>query len=186
MTSPFDFHTHRLDAPAGAAIISMPREWLLRPHSIELRPGCLYSAGIHPWWTASPSAGLMLSQLPRLLALPQVVAVGECGIDPLRGASLDEQQQLLHSQLLLANQFGLPVTLHVVRRFDIILHLHKHLAPHTTWTVHGFRGGAPLARQLTAAGLHLSFGPQRRAEAWHATPPHMRHEETDEDPAKSI
>ena len=29
MTLPFDFHTHRLDAPAGAAIISMPRDWLV-------------------------------------------------------------------------------------------------------------------------------------------------------------
>ena len=47
MTLPFDFHTHRLDAPAGAAIISMPREWLLQPHHLELRPGCL-CLGVHP------------------------------------------------------------------------------------------------------------------------------------------
>lgn len=176
-----DFHTHNLQAPAGRAIINLPQAWTECPAQFHPRPGALYSAGIHPWWTADHEAILRMKQaLPRLLSHPQVVALGECGIDRLRGASLAEQEELLRWQLALGETLHLPVTLHVVRAFDILLHLHKELRPTTRWTIHGFRGGPALARQLLAAGLDLSFGVRYNPEAFDLTPPEKRHRETDD------
>lgn len=173
-----DFHTHNLQA--DHAIISMPQEWIMQPQTFAPRPQALYSAGIHPWWTTDKaSTALMLQQLPQLLSHPQVVALGECGLDALRGANVDEQEQVLTQQLLLAEQWHLPVTLHIVRAYDRLLRLHKLLRPTTQWTVHGFRGKPALAQQLLQAGMNLSFGLKRNDESWNITPPHRRFTETD-------
>ena len=182
MCLPFDFHTHHLDAPAGRAIINLPQEWLLHPEQFNPRSGALYSAGIHPWWTENPDeVAQMLHVLPNLLQHPQVVALGECGLDALRGAPLDLQEEIFCRQIAWAEKLQLPVTLHVVRTFDRMLRLHKTLHPTTCWTVHGFRGKAALAQQLLHAGFDLSFGIRRNEEAYALTPPERRHDETDDD-----
>ena len=144
-------------------------------------PGGLYSAGIHPWWTADEGlAAAAWTGLERLLPHPQIVALGECGIDRLRGAEAGQQAEWLRRQIVLAERYGLPVTLHCVRAFDVLLALHKRWRPTTRWTVHGFRGKPALARQLLDAGFDLSFGTRFNAESLALTPPGRRHRETDD------
>lgn len=177
-----DFHTHDLFAPPGAAIINLPFAWTLNPTAFSPRQGCMYSVGVHPWWTARvEDLPRLLDGVRQLLGHPQVVSLGECGLDALQGADDSTQEQVFMQQAAWAEELDKPVTLHVVRRFDRILFLHKKLNPSVRWTVHGFRGKAVLARQLLAAGLDLSFGPYRNEEAWLATPPERRHTETDAD-----
>lgn len=176
----FDFHTHDLTAPAGRAVINLPADWTLHPSHFAARAGCLYSAGVHPWWTADEGAAAeMLRRLPALLRHPQVVAVGECGLDMLRGAPPDVQEEVLHAQVLMAEEAGLPVTLHIVKAYDRLLRLRKVWRPTTRWTVHGFRGKAPLAVQLLRAGIDLSFGRYYDDAAYALTPPARRHRESD-------
>ena len=176
----FDFHTHRLSTPPGTGIVNLPEAWVARPELFRPEEGAFYSAGIHPWWTAgSDRCEAMLRQLPLLLRHPQVVRVGECGLDRLRGASLPVQAEVFAAQVALAEELGLPLTLHVVRAFDLLLQLRKRLRPTTPWVVHGFRGGPALARQLLEAGIDLSFGPRRNPQAYSLTPPQRRYEETD-------
>ena len=122
-----------------------------------------------------------MASLPRLLVHPQIVALGECGLDALRGAPLDVQERLLMQQLEWAEEHALPVTLHIVKAFDRLLHISKAFRHTSTWTVHGFRGKPALAEQLLNAGLDLSFGTKRNEQSFALTPPSRRHEETDED-----
>ena len=174
-----DFHTHNL--LADHAIINVPQAWVLNVNAFAPRKGAVYSAGIHPWWTVDEhETQLMLQQLPTLLAHPQVIAVGECGLDVLQGAKVEEQERIFKAQIQLAEQFQLPVTLHIVRAYDRLLHLHKQLRPTTPWTVHGFRGKPALAQQLLKAGLNLSFGKHFNQASWDITPPSRRFTETDE------
>ncbi len=176
----FDFHTHRLDAPAGEAIICLPAEVLRRPDAFEPREGALYAAGVHPWATEDEAdARVQLQGLPRLLAHPQVVMLGECGLDRLRGGAEAFQIEIFEAQIALAEQARLPVTLHVVRAWDALLRLHRSLRPTTQWTVHGFRGKPALARQLLDAGIDLSFGERYDPESFLLTPPERRHRESD-------
>ena len=178
-----DFHTHNLLAPPGTAIVNLPEEWTLRPDLFRPQPGALYSAGIHPWWTVDAErTRRMVDALPRLLEHPQVVRVGECGLDKLCGAPLQTQIEVFEAQATMAEAFGLPMTLHIVRAFDVLLRLKKQLRPTVRWTVHGFRGGPALARQLLAAGLDLSFGLRFNAAAYDLTPAERRWRETDELP----
>ena len=176
----FDFHTHRLDAPAGEAIICLPAEVLRRPDAFEPHEGALYAAGVHPWATEDEAdARVQLQGLPRLLAHPQVVMFGECGLDRLRGGAEAFQIEIFEAQIALAERFRLPVTLHVVRAWDALLRLHRSLRPTTQWTVHGFRGKPVLARQLLDAGIDLSFGARYDPESFLLTPPERRHRESD-------
>ncbi len=173
-----DFHTHNL--MAKHAIINVPRDWLLCPEKIVMQPDAVYSVGIHPWWTSDHAATIcMLKAMPQLLNHRQVVAVGECGIDRMQGADIDEQINVFTEQVALAEQYNMPITLHVVRAFDVLLLLHKQLHPTTQWTVHGFRGKPALATQLLNAGIDLSFGAKYNVESWALTPTNRRHVETD-------
>ncbi len=174
----FDFHTHDLSAPPGRSIVSLPLETLLCAADFSPRPGVLYSAGIHPWWTCDDAEPLFQG-LECLVERGAVVAVGECGLDRLRGAALGVQQEIFGRQIALAERYALPVTVHCVRAFDVLLGMHKRLRPSTRWTVHGFRGRPALARQLLAAGLDLSFGSRYHPDSFALTPPSRRHLETD-------
>ena len=99
----FDFHTHRLDTPPGTGIVSLPQDivrnpkvWTTYPSAQQFHPQGLYAAGIHPWWTLDEDFDLeeYKAGLSQLWDLPQVVQIGECGFDRLRGASLEVQQLL--------------------------------------------------------------------------------------------
>ncbi|MDE7387951.1 MAG: TatD family hydrolase [Muribaculaceae bacterium] len=161
-----DLHTH--NPLATDAVIN------LAP-GMPMRPGALYSAGIHPWWAVAD-----FDWVERMAAHPQVVMIGECGIDRLRGAhSPAEQLEMLRRHALLAERTGKPLLLHVVRGYGEIMALHRELRPTVPWIVHGFRGKPQLARQLTDMGIHLSLGPRFNPEVPSAVPPTMLHRETD-------
>lgn len=178
----FDFHTHRLSTPAGSGIVCLSREVLLAsPGGFRPAAGALYSAGIHPWWTAEDVAPL-LSALERLLPHPQVVMLGECGFDRLRGGTFAVQQAVFDRQVALSESLALPLVVHCVRAFDLLLSARKRLRPSQCWTVHGFRGGPLLARQLLDAGFHLSFGARFNPDSLRLTPPGCRRMETDDGP----
>lgn len=195
-----DFHTHRLDAAPGTAVVCLPQDALLctdrwlqpiggarrLPHADE---GALYAAGVHPWWTAQPDFDLAahLAGLETLLALPEVIHVGECGLDravlPTDEAEAARlmvlQEEVFVAMVRMSEEHRLPLTIHCVRAFDAILRLKKSLAPAQQWTIHGFRSRPALAAQLLAAGLDLSFGPRRNEAAYALTPAERRHDETD-------
>lgn len=164
-----DLHTHNLRAED--AVIN------LAP-GMPMRPDALYSAGIHPWWAITD-----FEWLERMAEHPQVVMIGECGIDKIRGAHpVEKQVEILRRQALLAERVGKPLLLHVVRGYGEIFALHKELNPSQPWIIHGFRGKPQLARQLTDMGIHISLGKHFNPEVPAVVPPHMLHHETDLQP----
>jgi TatD DNase family protein len=76
-------------------------------------PQRLYAtAGVHPHHATELNADL-LAELETLARQPEVVAVGECGLDYFRDFSpRDVQQRAFHQQLELAAKVGKPVFLH--------------------------------------------------------------------------
>jgi TatD DNase family protein len=77
------------------------------------RPGRLFAtAGVHPHYSSELSDEL-LTELRQLATAPEVVAVGECGLDYFRDLSPRAvQQKAFHRQLELAAAVGKPVFLH--------------------------------------------------------------------------
>lgn len=88
----------------------------------------------------------------------RIVAIGECGLDILRGASPKQQEDIFEQQALIAEQVGKPLIIHCVRATDRLLNIHRKLRPSVPWIVHGFRGKPETAMQLLRAGMLISLG----------------------------
>lgn len=162
MTLPVDIHTHRPDLHPNAIISVTPREFAPEPHRY-------YSIGIHPWQSAEATPHDM-ELLEQMASHPQVVAIGECGIDRLQGAIIERQAEILVGHIDLSEKLQKPLILHIVRAYDLLLGIHKKMRPRQKWIIHGFRGNATTARQLIDAGCDLSYGEKYPCAALQATP----------------
>jgi TatD DNase family protein len=149
-----------------------------RPDDFAPQPGQWYSLGIHPWHIGTLTS--VPDRVRRLLEHPQVLAVGEAGIDKLMQTPLSVQMELFEQQARLAEQLGKPLIIHAVRAADELLRLKRQLTPRVAWIVHGFRGKPALAEQLLRHGFCLSFGEHYQAEALRITPIDALFVETDE------
>lgn len=170
-----DIHSHDLrKACDGSTVVS------LSPGD-EMLPGGNYSVGIHPWDTVRP---VTLSQLKSLVAMARdsrVVAIGECGIDRLRGGDIEYQTQVFDFQLRLAARLHLPVIIHAVKADDILIAAIRRYRPSEPWIIHGFRGGEQRALQLLRHGFSLSLGRRYNPAAASLIPADRFYHETDED-----
>lgn len=173
MTSILDFHTHRLDA-TGALISVDPRHF-------EPKPGLYYSVGYHPWDDVDRLTDDDFSLLERCASHPQVLALGETGMDALRGADLERQADAFVRHLQLADKLGKPVVAHNVRTTQQLLAARRHSKlEHVPLAIHGMRGNAHVARKLLDADCYLSLGPRFNATALKVVPTDRLLIETDD------
>ena len=166
-----DIHTHRIDA--REAVISV-NPWEFAPVD-----GLCYSVGIHPW-QAARAAEADFDRLAECATSGNVLMIGECGIDKLRGGDLPMQMSVLERHIALSEQVGKPLVLHCVRASNELCRLRRQLRPSMPWIVHGFRGNAHVASQLLDAGFYLSYGERFNPEALAITPADRLLAETDE------
>lgn len=159
----YDIHSHGIENMASA-IINIGTDACL------LRNDGLFSAGIHPWNVNPDSLEQDLQRLGIMLENPRAVAVGECGMDSLKGPELGIQEHAFVAQALLAEEKGLPMILHVVKQIDSIIRIRKDIRPSHPWLIHGFRGGPQQMRQLLDSGFWLSFGIQANSASLAAVP----------------
>ncbi len=170
-----DTHTHNLQAGPDAIIAIGPDDQLLADRH--------YSIGLHPWKADEASS---IQAIMPTATDPRVVAIGETGLDRLRGASLPVQQRLLLEHIELSEQLEKPLILHSVRTAEEILHLHRQLQPCMPWIIHGFRGKPETARRLLRSGIYLSLGARFNHETAAIIPTDRLLIETDDDPAVKI
>lgn len=161
--TPIDIHTHRATGP-----------------------GVYASYGIHPWDTPAATDETLAGLRRALVSDSRVVAIGECGLDTLRGASLERQMELLEKQLVLSEELGLPVILHVVKAWNEIMGLRRKLKPTLPWVVHGFRGKPQLATNLLDSGFYISLGPRHNPDTTLVIPSDRLLIETDDDITTTI
>ena len=167
-----DIHTHLLPEIPGTALVC------IGCGPIPQEQGHFYSAGLHPW-DVTGSDEEQFRELEKLLAQPQVLAVGECGFDRLKGPSHELQEKAFIRQFELSENLGKPMILHVVRDFDAVLRLKKELKPTQKWLIHGFRGGSEQMEQLHRSGLEVSFGLKYNPESLKIIPSDRLFLETD-------
>ncbi|MGL5957318.1 MAG: TatD family hydrolase, partial [Phocaeicola sp.] len=108
-----------------------------------------------------------------------IIAIGEVGLDKLRGAPFSIQQDLFREIVQIAETAQLPLIIHQVKAMNELMALRKELNPTTPWILHGFRGKKELALSALKQGFYLSFGVYYHAEALQATPTNRLFLETD-------
>jgi TatD DNase family protein len=164
-----DIHTHNLSAGADAIICIAPGDIMRDDRS--------YSIGIHPWTDSVTDDDI--ARLRDLAHNSNVVAIGETGLDKLKGPDLTAQEQLMRQHIAVSETVGKPLIIHSVRTIDRIIALYKELRPRMPWIIHGFRGKPQQARQLLALGFHLSLGEHFNADTAAIIPADRLHTETD-------
>jgi TatD DNase family protein len=129
--------------------------------SIELartHPGTLFAtAGVHPHYSNELDAEL-LTDLRKLATLPEVVAVGECGLDYFRDLSpRAAQKEAFHRQLELAAAVKKPVFLHQRDAHeDFLAILREHRDSLVGGVAHCFTGNR--VEMLAYLQLDLAIG----------------------------
>ena len=132
-----------------------------RVRELAHRHDLSYALGIHPMCTdRSKDADLdvLRDALHAHRDDARLVAVGEIGLDHfVPGLDRDRQERFFAAQLALAEEFGLPVLLHVRRAVDTVL---KHLRrrPGRGGIAHAFNGSEQQAEAFVELGFRLGFG----------------------------
>ena len=175
---PLDIHTHRQPSHPCDAIVNC------YPETFAPQAEGNYSVGIHPWQAGQIDGddGLHAAaeRLRSLLRHPQVLAVGEAGIDKLTDAPVEWQLRLFGQQARLAEEAGKPLIIHLVKAAEELLRLKRTLHPSVPWIIHGFRGKEELAREYLRHGFCLSFGEKYQEAALRTVPEDRLFIETDE------
>lgn len=170
----YNIHTHKESScPDTISIVSR-----IVKDRVEEIPVIPQSAGIHPWYIYNVSEQLIY--LRELAQLPQIVAIGEVGLDKLAKTPLPIQQEVFVEQARLAEALRKPLIIHCVKAWDELLASRKQLSPDIPWIIHGFRGNGEQAKQLIRQGFYLSFGAYFNSEAACAAWPNHLFTETDD------
>jgi len=111
------------------------------------------TAGVHPHDASEGTAGL-----EELLAEPEVVAVGECGLDYHYDHSpRDVQREVFAAQVELARRHRLPLVVHTRDAWDDTFAVLDDVGVPERTVIHCFTGGADEARACLDRGAALSF-----------------------------
>ncbi|MBL0911612.1 MAG: TatD family hydrolase [Bacteroidia bacterium] len=111
----YNVHTHHRAQAADESVLR--NAYLYAPY---LQPVTYaLSAGLHPWFIQGDMDAVRES-LETALRNPQVKALGECGLDRLKGPPFEIQYRFLQMQRELAEASGKPMIIHCVRAYDEI------------------------------------------------------------------
>ena len=167
-----DCHTHSLRR--DAIVCRQPDEPADDDH--------VYAVGYHPW----NASDFNEQRLEEEASLPSTVAIGETGLDALRGPSAQVQEAAFRRHVELSERLGKPLIVHCVRAFDRLFAIKKEMCPLQPWIIHGFSRKPELARQLLDAGCYLSLGPHFNPATAAVIPADRLLIETDDDPTATI
>jgi len=122
-----------------------------------LHPGVLWAtAGVHPHH-ADDYTEHSTALIRELAQRPDVVAVGECGLDYFRNySSRDNQRKAFHAQLEVAEDCAKPVFLHQRDAHDdFVAILGDHLSGISGGVAHCFTGNAEQMQAYLDMGLYI-------------------------------
>ncbi len=154
VSSFIDIHTHTVHTDSN----------LIQIVNLNLNQPCpeqgFFSYGIHPWEAdkADFQMETALQSLEEKVKLPNVVALGEAGLDKMHKETFEQQIELFERQIELSEALQKPMILHDVRSHNEIIVLRKKHKAQQPWIVHGFSGTEQDIKQFIGQGIYLSVG----------------------------
>ncbi len=155
-----DIHTHQ-PRTSGLSVMN-------RYEGFELAvDGITCSLGVHPWYIQADAHGIQLASLRQYAALPNVVAIGECGLDKATDTDWQLQVRVFAVQIEMANKLNKPLIVHCVRAYEEVLNMLRDNRVAVPVVFHGYNKNVQLAERLINAGYYLSFGAALLKEGSH-------------------
>lgn len=178
----YDIHTHQIlledtDDPYHSCILDVyPLEFEVAKETYARHS---FSCGIHPWY--SEDSEQQMKYLSEIIDNPRIVAVGESGLDKLKGPSYDIQIPVFKHHVELSETHQKPLIIHCVKAWDEMIRLRQELNPTQPWILHGYRGKPELTKRLVSEGFMFSVGDDINVESMQLIPIDRLFCETDED-----
>ena len=148
-----DIHTHKTKLSKDTIQIQN----LFPNQREEIQPEGIYSMGIHPWYIEDIE--MQFNSLEKALQdEPNIIALGEAGLDKKRGGDYDLQKEVFLRQIFLSEKYKKPLIIHSVKSHSEIVSIKKKMKPKMIWILHAFEGSAEIGLQLINAGIYLSIG----------------------------
>jgi TatD DNase family protein len=140
-----DSHTHNFNSLN--AIVNF------RDNASDIYKGN-FSYGFHPWEEIITEKDW--DEFKVFLDLNKCVALGEVGLDKIKGPTLDIQIERLKKQLEINKSFSLPVIVHCVKSWNEIKMLSRQY-PDYKWIFHGFNK-VGILEEVLKEGWMISVG----------------------------
>jgi TatD DNase family protein len=158
-----DIHTHSYNHCEGVIqIINLFPEQVIKQlparSVIELKSSVFYSLGWHPWYLTEENYDSFLKIVSQECLRPEILAIGECGLDHQCYVPFQLQQKVFKQQALIAERVEKPLLIHCVRASNEIIKLKKEIKPKMPWIIHGYNSNLFTGRELIRHGFYLSLG----------------------------
>ena len=122
-----------------------------------------------------------MTYLKEIAAHPRIVAIGETGLDKLKGPSYDVQIPVFKEHIALSEKLYKPLIIHCVKAWDELINIYVETKPSQPWILHGYRGKPELTKRLIALGFYFSVGEDINVDSMEFIPIERIFCETDED-----
>ena len=156
-----DIHTHKIQTDSQIAVLNLiiNKEFTGLPQFTQQNKDnqkIYFSAGIHPWYMKEWQ--MQIERLKEIASKPNIIAIGECGLDKKAEKPIAEQIELFHLQIALSEHLQKPLIIHCVKAFNELIEIKKNTKAKMPWIVHGFNGSIEIAMHCINSGMTLSFG----------------------------
>jgi len=147
----YNVHTH----PHGASEDVLYIENLYKNFEGNI-DGKKVSMGLHPWYLDAEKLDQEIENLAKYSVKPEVLAIGECGLDKLSGTDWNLQLKAFRAQVKLAQEMNKPLIIHCVKAFnEVLLELKQVKVP---VIMHGINNKLSIVQPAIDRGFYLSFG----------------------------
>lgn len=152
MNVPFvDIHTHI--SSGNDQIIAVQSLFLQEVNSLVASP---FTAGIHPWHATKANPEKVRGMLENLEVQPQLVAIGETGLDKPCGLDYTTQKKIFELHIEFAEKNHKPLIIHSVKSWDdMVGYLKKVKVP---FVLHGYTAGVELTKHIISLHGNFSLG----------------------------
>jgi len=147
----YNVHTHRQSR--GKDVLSIENRYENFDSDLS---GIYVSLGLHPWYLDAGHLEAQLGILAKNARRPEVLAVGECGLDRITDTDWTLQVTAFRKQIALAQHIHKPVIVHCVKAFNEVLSELKNISVPVVF--HGVNKKWSVVQPVIDAGYFLSFG----------------------------
>lgn len=150
-----NFHAHQQKPDEDEIVIqSQFLQENITPHGSD---NILSTAGLHPWHANQLNLDQIEKKLEKLISRKKIIAIGETGLDKLKGVDWDTQLQVFKKHIELSEKHQLPLIIHSVKAHNEILKLKKDTGAKSHWVIHNFTGSKQMAMDFIDHEFYLSI-----------------------------
>ena len=167
MKRPVDIHTHRLPRIPGTAIVNC------YPDVFAPKEGEWYSVGIHPWYVPAAITSNVrceMNVLSSLIGHPQVLAIGEAGLDKLADAPTAVQIEVFEYQAQLSVELWQTVSYSFGESSGGVAEVETAVTACQSLDYSWVSREAGFGARLCETWIYLSFGEKYQEESLRTVP----------------